>query len=148
MHVNDPRDYTGFDALAFHNGQQFSTWDRDQDASPSHNCASTHMGAWWFYKCQHSNLNGVYGRGDQKGVVWWKHTGSDIMKETTMMLRCNNTAIWEDRLCTKYIAHLAHVSVLLILKVLRIWHLKRLTRWEDILCTEHIAHLTRRRSVC
>ena len=40
--------YTGDagDSLAYHNGQRFSTYDRDNDSSGS-NCAQDWKGAWW-----------------------------------------------------------------------------------------------------
>ena len=49
-----------FDAMGRHNGQAFSTPDRDNDAWSS-NCATTWGGAWWYQSCVHSNLNGKYG---------------------------------------------------------------------------------------
>ena len=50
---------SSFDAMAHHNGQPFSTRDRDNDAV-SHNCATKYGGAWWYNSCHHSNLNGKY----------------------------------------------------------------------------------------
>ena len=48
-----------FDAMAYHNGNAFSTRDRDNDRS-GNNCATTYGGAWWYKSCYHSNLNGKY----------------------------------------------------------------------------------------
>ena len=45
------------DPLANHNGQYFSTYDRDNDAS-SGNCAYRSQGGWWYNNCYHANLNG------------------------------------------------------------------------------------------
>ena len=44
--------YSGdlWDALAYHNGQQFSTYDADNDVSPS-NCAHDFGGGFWFKNC-------------------------------------------------------------------------------------------------
>ena len=46
---------SGFD---YHNGEAFSTHDRDRDTSPG-NCASIRGGGgWWFKNCQRMMLNG------------------------------------------------------------------------------------------
>ena len=42
-----------------HNGRQFSTKDQDNDTSGA-NCAVNVKGAWWYYDCRDSNLNGVH----------------------------------------------------------------------------------------
>ena len=47
----------GSDQLAYHNGQYFSSYDRDNDAA-SNNCADIYKGGWWYRSCYHSNLNG------------------------------------------------------------------------------------------
>jgi len=61
-----------------HNGQQFSTRDRENDAWYS-NCALHHRGGWWFNNCIVANLNGIYytsgtytpvHNGFPDGVVW------------------------------------------------------------------------------
>ena len=51
-------------------GQQFSTYDRDNDKDPESNCAGLLQGGWWFNRCTggnppsdtpvESNLNGEY----------------------------------------------------------------------------------------
>ena len=54
------------------NGRQFTTYDRDNDAWSSGNCAVSEQGAWWYGYCSHSNLNGKYLRGvvNCDGVFW------------------------------------------------------------------------------
>ena len=62
-----------------HNGQAFSTRDRDNDKWVK-NCAEQYLGAWWYDSCHNSNLNGYnYNRGDlphespryyAKGIIW------------------------------------------------------------------------------
>ena len=46
-------------SLAWHNGQQFSTKDRDNDVWPG-SCSQTYTGAWWYKNCHPSTLNGRY----------------------------------------------------------------------------------------
>ena len=48
-----------FDAMAYHNGNAFSTRDRDNDHSGG-NSATTYGGGWWYNACHASNLNGKY----------------------------------------------------------------------------------------
>ncbi|KAJ8033404.1 Fibrinogen C domain-containing protein 1-A [Holothuria leucospilota] len=59
---------TGYDYMAFHRHQQFTTFDRDNDAHNSQNCAKRHFGAWWYRNCYASNLNGLYGYDVDTGV--------------------------------------------------------------------------------
>jgi len=71
-----PRPPAG-DSLSYHNGQKFSTFDRDQDLYVQ-NCAALSSGAWWFKSCHFSNLNGFYLGGAHlsyaNGINWaqWK----------------------------------------------------------------------------
>lgn len=48
------------DALSYHNGWKFTTFDRDNDIALS-NCALTHHGGWWYKNCHLANPNGRYG---------------------------------------------------------------------------------------
>ena len=50
---------TGRDAMNYHNGQQFSTYDNDNDPSGG-NCAYRHQGGWWYNTCYEANLNGPH----------------------------------------------------------------------------------------
>ncbi|XP_068807857.1 tenascin-N isoform X2 [Struthio camelus] len=62
------------DAMTYHHGWKFTTWDRDNDVALS-NCALTHHGAWWYKNCHLANLNGKYGESKHsEGVNWepWK----------------------------------------------------------------------------
>ena len=48
----------GQDNMAYHNGMQFTTTDRDNDVW-SLNCASSYGGSgWWFKSCRYSHLTG------------------------------------------------------------------------------------------
>eukprot|EP00794_Sanderia_malayensis_P006873 gene6873-7648_t len=66
------------DSLSYHNNMQFSTKDRDNDRY-SLNCASSFKGAWWYYNCLYSNLNGLHprkgGSASTTGLSWY-HWGN------------------------------------------------------------------------
>ena len=49
----------GDSLISRHNGQYFSTRDRDNDNSPP-NCAGQYQSGWWFNGCLDSNLNGIW----------------------------------------------------------------------------------------
>jgi len=88
-------DYTGTagDSLSWHNGQKFTTKDRDNDPF-IRNCADYQKAGWWYNICAHSNLNGVYHSGGKyssnynDGIYWtdWKG-GTYSLKYVTMKLR-------------------------------------------------------------
>ena len=70
---------TAGDSFSRHNGMQFSTKDRDNDATSSFNCAVTYHGAWWYLHCHSTNLNGKYLNGSHtsyaNGVNWLAYKG-------------------------------------------------------------------------
>ena len=73
-------------------GQKFSTFDRDNDADSSKNCAIRYPGGWWFTACFRSILNGRYSAvpsvDTASGIHWYELTGHDqSLKETTMLIR-------------------------------------------------------------
>ncbi|XP_071961949.1 uncharacterized protein [Antedon mediterranea] len=84
--------YTGTagDSLAYQNGQQFTTYDTDNDKH-SGNCAEFNKGAWWYKDCGSSNLNGLYltpGTADWSGIIWWYfHKNRNSLKKTVMMVK-------------------------------------------------------------
>ena len=76
-----------------HNGQQFSTRDRDNDNFPS-SCADLYKGAWWYNECHRANLNGLYQSppfptaNEADGVNWWSWKGyRESLKRSVMMIR-------------------------------------------------------------
>ena len=80
---------TAGDSLAYHNGQPFSTRDREDQ----YDCAKTYKGGWWYGACHVSNLNGLYHGGPYSdlpvdGVVWLNWRGYYYsLKFTEMKLR-------------------------------------------------------------
>ncbi|CAL4119387.1 unnamed protein product, partial [Meganyctiphanes norvegica] len=86
--------YTGDagDAMKeYHNGQAFSTFDRDNDSSGI-NCAERYASGWWYNDCGHAYLNGVPNRGTDikiwHGIIWhqWR-SYSYSLKSVTMKIR-------------------------------------------------------------
>ncbi|XP_029933368.1 microfibril-associated glycoprotein 4-like [Myripristis murdjan] len=80
------------DSLAYHNGQKFSTMDKDQDASSVH-CARRYLGAFWYNNCHHANPNGIYRRGADStifavGVDWYRWRGHDYSLKSFSMKIC------------------------------------------------------------
>jgi ficolin len=76
---------TARDALRYHNGMMFSTYDRDHDTSFL-NCVEIYHGAWWYKDCLNANLNGRYynqpGKIDSTGITWslWKNKYYSLKK--------------------------------------------------------------------
>mmetsp|Transcript_51409 Transcript_51409/g.137202 ORF Transcript_51409/g.137202 Transcript_51409/m.137202 type:complete len:282 (-) Transcript_51409:103-948(-) len=90
-------DYSGTagDALTYHSGCNFSTWDADHDKSPSDNCAEECFGGWWYNACHKADLNGLYeGPGHMSvygtGIVWYPVGGPYYsMKSCHMWVQSN-----------------------------------------------------------
>ena len=84
---------TSWDDMAYHNGSQFSTWDRDNDKGIPYSCVDAcGKGAWWHNDCCYSSLNGVYAR----NYVWHKFgihwntpdlDRNDVLKGSQMMIK-------------------------------------------------------------
>ncbi|XP_047465827.1 microfibril-associated glycoprotein 4-like isoform X1 [Mugil cephalus] len=80
------------DSLTYHNGQKFSTFDKDQDPSTS-NCARKYLGAFWYNTCHYTNPNGVYRWGADDtipavGVQWYQWKGNNYsLKSISMKIR-------------------------------------------------------------
>ncbi|KAI0220776.1 Fibrinogen C domain-containing protein 1-B [Lamellibrachia satsuma] len=82
---------TAGDSLTRHAGHSFSTKDRDNDVYRGH-CARNHKGAWWYYACDASNLNGLYLGGPHAsyadGIEWSSWYGQQYsLKKVEMKLR-------------------------------------------------------------
>ena len=87
---------TGDSLSSLHNGQGFSTFDVDNDDNPGGNCANSYHGGWWYGRCHHSNLNGIYyqggdytGASDRVDGVEWYHWKLRFysMKKVEMKIR-------------------------------------------------------------
>ena len=92
---------TAGDSLSRYRGQALSTKNQDND-SWSSNCAVTYKGAWWYYACHTSNLNGLCHHGPHfsfaDGVNWnaWKgHKYSAKRAETKIRpVHFQNLSLW------------------------------------------------------
>jgi len=75
--------------MAYHNGNAFTTQDRDNDVVRRENCAVKYKGAWWYNSCYAVNINGLYvgNKVDNAGMGWSKFKGNQSMKTTSMMMR-------------------------------------------------------------
>ena len=80
--------------MKIHDGNSFTTKDRDNDKNirgrSGANCAVAFRGAWWYDNCHDSNLNGDYSVRNATGVYWFLFPGSDFMKTTRMLLKCDS----------------------------------------------------------
>jgi hypothetical protein len=80
------------DSLASHHGEKFTTWDLDNDVWDSGNCAEFIHGAWWYWDCASSNLNGPYkkagsGSTPLKDNYWEAWKNGEALKGSVMMVR-------------------------------------------------------------
>ncbi|XP_026100424.1 microfibril-associated glycoprotein 4-like [Carassius auratus] len=92
LHVSGFKNGGAGDSLSFHNGQKFTTLDKDQDVRAG-NCAKLRLGAFWYKDCLETNPNGVYIRGEDGthfaiGNVWLKWKKNNVgMKFICMKIR-------------------------------------------------------------
>ena len=91
LHVSGYSGNTGYDALGYHNGMMFTTYDRDNDpwtySRYNENCAVYNGGGFWYKACSYCNVNTVRGRGNDFG--WYSPgTGSLLLRTSRMWLTC------------------------------------------------------------
>ena len=75
-----------------HNGQVFSTKERDNDKWKK-NCAKSYKGGWWYNSCYNTNINGFY-LGNKSGhtsMCWMPWKKYQSMKRASMMIRIQFT---------------------------------------------------------
>jgi len=78
-----------FDSLGHFSGNDFGTWDRDNNQSATHNCAAECGAGFWYRTCDDmfSNINqppfSMCG-----GFSWDKITPDIELKETKLYLLC------------------------------------------------------------
>ena len=75
-----------------HNGQKFTTTDRDNDQYPDANCADSYPGGWWYAHCHTANLNGVYlsppsNSDTWQGISWRSWKSYHSLKQSSMRIR-------------------------------------------------------------
>ena len=68
--------------------------DSVQEIGIVYSCAQTYTGAWWYYNCYNSNLNGRYFNTTtitDQGIIWghWKNVNISL-KFSEMKTRRNN----------------------------------------------------------
>ena len=80
---------TAGDSMAYHNGSMFSTKDNDNDNWSTDSCATRCLGAWWYNRCNHSNLNGLYDGSGGTGIEW--HNWYEPLKFSEMKICCSST---------------------------------------------------------
>ena len=77
----------GNDAFSYHNGQMFTTYDRDNDLHSS-NCAVTLGGRFWYNNCYRCGVNVVSYRSPPWAFVWQNLPGGWDLRSSRMLLQC------------------------------------------------------------
>ena len=82
------------DAMAYHNGMQFSTYNQDNDKWIGKSCAYANHGGWWYNWCHHSNLNGPHNTPSWAGVslthakiLWYDGSAYQELSSVEMKIR-------------------------------------------------------------
>ena len=90
---------TGNDAMAYHNDQQFTTYDMDNDQINA-NCGIGHQGGWWYNACYIAHLNGPHTTPTDDGVdqryarlQWNDGTGLRDVLSSEMKIRVKQCKI-------------------------------------------------------
>jgi len=76
----------GYDALAYQNGTMFTTYDRDNDRSPSRNCARYRGGGFWYNRCAKCSVNGA--RFFEFDFYWYGLPLGSRLQTSRMWLQC------------------------------------------------------------
>ncbi|XP_067624881.1 microfibril-associated glycoprotein 4-like [Eurosta solidaginis] len=83
---------TAGDSFMYHEGQQFSAIDRDNDAKLQGSCSEQYNSAGWFKSCMEANIFGKYLGGEtdkvNEGMYWEAFHGSEYsLKRMKMSIR-------------------------------------------------------------
>ena len=77
------------DALSYHDGMMFTTYDRDNDpwtsATYNNNCAVYNGGGYWHNQCARASVNTVRGRGSD---FQWYSSQIGLLQSSRMWLTC------------------------------------------------------------
>ena len=73
------------DSLSYHNGQAFSTYDRDMDSNWKSNCAAREKSGFWFNNCSRANINAAFGANN--GMTWRTFAGKSGLVYSEMKIR-------------------------------------------------------------
>ena len=71
------------DAFGGHNGEKFTTLERDNDRLSSGNCAALNGGGFWWWNCGYCRVNGASSTG---GFYWSSLPG--YLQLSRMWLQC------------------------------------------------------------
>jgi len=75
----------GFDAFnMYHNGQMFSTYDRDNDKWPAVNCAVFFGGGFWYKASTNCGVNAT----KKYFFQWFRQRGGKELQKSRMWLQC------------------------------------------------------------
>ena len=75
-----------------HNGQLFTTKERDNDKW-SKNCAEAYKSGWWYKSCYGVNINALYlgNKSSDTSMNWYIWKKYQSMKRASMMIRRKST---------------------------------------------------------
>ncbi|XP_072513263.1 microfibril-associated glycoprotein 4-like [Salminus brasiliensis] len=99
LYVSGFSDGGAGDSLSYHNGQKFSTFDKEQDVDTGRNCAKVFRGSFWYRNCLQTNPNGLYQQGIDNtytamGVTWYHWKGNNFsLKFISMKIRPVSTTV-------------------------------------------------------
>ncbi|XP_051858640.1 ficolin-1-like [Drosophila albomicans] len=90
-----PGSGTAGDSLIHNKFYNFSTYDRDNDASDK-NCAEERKGAWWYKNCTRAQFTGIYNGTSSLGIYWSEFRNKTSLKKTIMMIRPRKISYIDD----------------------------------------------------
>jgi len=73
------------DPFGYHNGEQFTTIERDNDQYSSRNCAALYGGGFWWWNCGSCNVNAAR---SARRFYWGGLPGGGRLQLSRMWLQC------------------------------------------------------------